>query len=169
MFFILSSLITCSVWVCYSLNPVPLWTSPSTSSLVLPHPTPPFSSPPLHPFPRLFRCIWIKYCFWSSRLYISHLCLWFFFRVMRGTAPWQCSCRRTWVGSLEEMTKISSFWVSVYFHVYFVCFNYMQCQWYPTPLSPSAPPPSTPPVPPSFTYLLSIQVYMNEIVLFIQP
>ena len=30
------------------------------------------------------------------------------------------------------------------------------------PLSPSAPPPSTPPVHPSFTHPLSIQVYMDE-------
>ena len=44
-------------------NPVSLQIFPSIPPAVLPHPTPPSSSPPLHPSPCLFRCIWINIIF----------------------------------------------------------------------------------------------------------
>ena len=96
---------------------------PSPPPAPLPqHPPPPTIQPvpPFNPTSFLFRCTYMI----LFELYIlctKHFCLCFFER-MHGTAPWQCQQKKTWGGFLEEMMKISSFWISVFFLIDFYWF-----------------------------------------------
>ena len=113
-------------------------------------------------------------CLWhttpsNSFIYVHfYLC---FFGSIQYIAPWQCQQNVMWGEFfLEDMMKISSFWVSVFCYVYFIWLNYMYSSVLCSlPLSTSAPPPRAPPPSPSNLFLFMCAWVLGIIYLFINP
>ena len=94
-----------------------------------------------------------------------------FFGSIQYIAPWQCQQNVT-RGEffLEDMMKISSFWVSVFCYVYFIWLDYMYSSVLCSlALSTSAPPPRAPPPSPSNLFLFMCAWVLGIIYLFINP
>ena len=144
--FISSALVTCTV-VYYD----PLPPSPS--------PPPPLFFSTLHGYHSF---IYVP----SIYTYHFYLC---FFGSIQCIAPWQCQQKMT-RGEffLEDMMKISSFWVSVFFYVYFICFNYMygSVLW-PLALFNLCPPSSPSPSPPHLFFWYHSFIYVVPSILII--
>ena len=122
----------------------------------LPHPLEPLPLPPPTYF---FSCV---HGYWVLFIYLLTLCTYHyylcFFASIQCIAPWQCR-QKMMRGDffLEDTMKFNSFWVSVFFYVYFICFSYM----YGSVLWPLAPFTLTPP--PLFSFF---QLCMGIIHLF---
>ena len=108
-------------------------------------PPPPPSAPPPPALPHFFSDVhrWILFYYVAFVLIISGFA---FFWSIQGTAQWQCKCKHTQDGSLEEMTKISSCWVSVFF-LFHLLLLHVVC----------ADSPSTPPRPPTAPIFLVVR------------
>ena len=113
------SFFICSALIPYRVTPL-LHPFPSTSPLPL-HPLPNSVTFSLHAYPVSFQVNKDETCF-ICLAFVLIISLFAFFPEYAGHCPVAVSAEAHVSGSSEEKMTLSSFWVRVFFLVYFFCF-----------------------------------------------